>query len=244
MDHSRKTDYYHIGWYTLSVASLVALPIIFVTMGGPSTSFTQGSPGVLTDLNDAYSQRVGPALVEPGELGQETIPESQQQQQYSSYANPQDKFSIQYPSDWSVEQGGRAGVIATFSSPLESRFDTFAENFIIGVENLTAGASLDNYSRSVVALLESQPPGPEFNLTGSPISTTFGGLPAQKVGFRLTAPNEQGHGSEAALQGVQIWAIDNDTAYVLSFTAEQSTFSRYLPVIDHIVDSFRITGAA
>jgi hypothetical protein len=190
------------------------------------------------------SERLGPPLISSGVPTQETPEGSQQQQQqYSLYENPQNNFSIEYPSDWQVEER-RAGVVATFSSRFETNFDPFAANFAIGVENLTAGNSLDNYTRSVVALLQSQPPGPDFNFTGGPMPTTFGGLPAQRIGFTVTAPNERGLGSESRLDGVQIWTIDNGTAYVLSFAAEQNKFSSYLPVIEHIIDTFRITRAA
>jgi serine/threonine-protein kinase len=165
----------------------------------------------------------------------------QQQQQYSLYENPQHNFSIQYPSDWTVRQGGGAGVIATFSSPTESNFDPFTANLVIGVENVTSGASLDNYTRTVVSLLQSQPPGADFNLTGSPVATTFGGIPAQRMGFTMSVPNERSLTSETNVEGVQVWTVDNNTAYVLSFAAEQDKLAGYVPVIEHILETFQIT---
>ena len=140
-------DYRRIDWYTLSVAAVTVLLIFLIVAGGPSTSFAQKSPAKPTALYQAStlsmmsSERLGPPLItsEAPEPQEETAPRGlQQQQQYSLYDNPQHNFSIEYPSDWQVEER-RAGVVATFSSHFETNFDPFAANFAIGVEDLTAG---------------------------------------------------------------------------------------------------------
>ena len=84
-------------------------------------------------------------------LGASVEVESQRplHQQYSVYENPQYGFIIQYPSNWQVEEGNASGtaVVAAFSSPFESNFDTFAENFAIGVEDHPGGISLDESAK-------------------------------------------------------------------------------------------------
>jgi hypothetical protein len=231
----------------LLLAATIALVSFLISMVGPISSSAQTSP-LMSALNEisssaVSSERLGPPLFTSGVSGEGTSPgpeqQQQPQQQYSLYENPQHGIRFEYPSDWQVREGG-AGVVATISSPFEGNFDTFAANFVMGVENLTAGTSLDNYTKTVVTGLQSQPPGANFNFTGSPSSTTLGGLPALKIGFTVTTPNERSLQSETNVQGVQVLTIDNNTAYVLSFAAEQANFSSYIPIMEHAIDTFRI----
>ena len=226
----------------------ISLLLFVIPLSESTSSYSQNSSPSSSSINQTSipsvtsSERLGPPLIiSEAQRQGTTSPGQQQQQQYSLYENPKEGFSIQYPSDWSLRQGGEAGVIATFSSPSESNFDPFTANLVIGVENLTSGASLDNYTRTVVSLLQSQPPGAHFNLTGSPVATTFGGIPAQRMGFTMTVPNDRSLTSETNVEGIQVWTVDNNTAYVLSFAAEQDKFAGYLPVIEHIIGTFQIT---
>jgi hypothetical protein len=231
----------------LLLTASVTLAAFLISTNGPLSLSAQNSSVSSSALNQqsvpplVSPEGLAPPLVPSERSGQETH-EEPQQQQYSLYESPQHNFSIEYPLDWQAREG-RAGVVATFSSRFESDFDPFAANFAIGVENLTAGNSLDNYTRSVVSLLQSEPPGPNFTLRDGPISI-FGGFPAQSVVFTVTSPNERGLGLKPILEGVQIWTVHDNFAYILSFAAEQDKFSRYAPIMEHIIESFRITRTA
>lgn len=214
----------------------ITIVSIFLFLDGPISSSAQNQ----SSSQPTVSSRI--PLITSGEPGQGTVP-GPQGLQYSLYENPQHDFTIQYPSDWTLRQGGAAGVIATFSSPYESNFDPFTANLVIGVENLTSGTSLENYTRSVVTLLRTVPAPADFRLTGSPQPATFGGIPAQKMGFTMTVPNQRSLNSETPVEGLQVWTVDNNTAYVLSFASEQDKFAGYLPTIEHIIDTFQITRA-
>jgi hypothetical protein len=61
------------------------------------------------------------------------------------------------------------------------------------------------------------------------------------MGFSMTVPNERSLSSETSLEGLQVWTVDNNAAYVLSFAAEQDKFASYLPTLEHIIDTFRLT---
>ena len=188
------------------------------------------------------SEKLGPPLITLG-APTEVAPQGPLEQQNSLYENPQYGFAIQYPSNWKVVEGNASEsvVVAAFSSPLESNFDIFAENFVIGVQNLPTGTSVNEYGRSAVDLLQSRP---DFNLIESPVSTTFGGLPAQKIEFNMTLPSERAIATNTTkIQGIQVWTINEDSAYVVSFAAAQDTFSKHLPAIEQIIDTFRIKDA-
>ena len=136
----------------------------------------------------------------------------------------------------------RAMVVAFFS-PLEVNSDAFAENFNIGVEYPTTAISLDKYGQAAVALLKSQPPGSDFELTEGPVSTTFGGLPAQKIEYATALPGNESARSVTKIRGMQVWTINDDSIYTFSFGAELDKFSSYLPTIEKIINTFRITNS-
>ena len=208
--------------------------------------FIMSSAQVLTSNTSIESStRASPPLVTTGEPEpqQGTSQRPRQVQQYSLYESPQHGFSIEYPSDWQVREGS-AGVIVTFTSPLESNFDPFTANVAIGIENIATGTSLDNYSKSILELLQSQPPGQDFEITENPVPTTLAGLPAQRIGFTVTAPSERSLDSESTLEGVQVWTVEGNYGYVLSFASEQDKFSSYSPIMEHIIDSFQISRNA
>ena len=214
-------------------------------------SFPQMSSVIYTPLNHTSppfigsSQELGPPMIMLGAPA-EVAPQEPLPQQNSLYENPQYGFAIQYPSNWQVEEGNASGtaVVAAISSPLENNFDTFAENFAIGIQNLRTGTSLDDYGQAAVALLKSQPPGSDFELTDSPVSTTLGGLPAQKIEYTMTSPSDRAITTNPTkIQGIQVWTINDDSAYVVSFAAAEDQFSSYLPTIQKIIDTFRITNS-
>ena len=63
---------------------------------------------------------------------------------------------------------------------------------------------------------------------------TLAGLPAHMVVY-----SENSEGID--IQKMQIWTIvDNDTAYVVTFGAEQTQFSRYVPVVEQMINSIQI----
>jgi hypothetical protein len=250
---SNERDSYSSKRYGLPLAATITLFGFLILTGGLISSSARISSSVSSALDPTYapsrvsSHGVSPPLVTSGisEPQQRTLPgpPAQQAQQYLLYESPQYGFSIQYPSDWQVREG-EAGVIVTFTSPLESNFDPFTANVAIGIENIATGTSLDNYSKSILELLQSQPPGQDFKITKSPISTTLGGIPAQRIGFTVKAPSERSFNSESTLEGVQVWTIEGNYGYVLSFASEQDRFSGYMPVVEHIIDSFRISRTA
>jgi hypothetical protein len=160
------------------------------------------------------------------------------------YEDPRYGFSIQYPSGWIVrDRGGSGGnAFVEFFSPMEAGSDTFFDNFNVGVQNLSDITSLDEYSRSVVSLLQSQPPGPGFELTQQPTSAKLGNFPAQKIEYSMVLQNESAPASRTNLHGLQVWTIHGNSVFVFSFVGEQDKFAIYQPLIQHILGTFRIAG--
>ena len=198
-----------------------------------------------TSLNQTSTPaNQGPPLIT---LGIPATPLAPITNNFAQYESPTYRFTIQYPHDWRVEEGleSETAAVVAFFSPLEwwNTFDTFAENFNIAVGNIPTGTSLDDYGQAAVSLLQFQPPDSDFELIGVPASTTFGGLPAQEIGYTTTLPNNESNSTKTKIQGMQLWTINDNYVYTFSFGAEQGKFSSYLPTIQKIIDTFRITNS-
>ena len=155
----------------------------------------------------------------------------------STYENPAYTFRIQYPSNWEkvefnqgIEEGHR-NIIVNFVSPLESSSDTFREYLIIEVgdlrsQNLSLNKYIDKQISSRLSL-------PGFELIES-TSATLSDSPAHKVVYTY---------SDAEIgitKTMEILTIKDDKLYFISYTADATKYSSYLPAIQKMTDSFKI----
>jgi hypothetical protein len=197
------------------------------------------------------SKEPGPPMVTLGQgtsIGQQDLSKVSRpldENSFLLYENPRYEFSIQYPAGWLVRDREASGsnVVVEFFSPMETERNTFVDNFNVGVQNLSGTISLDEYGQSVVNLLNSRPPGPDFELTQQPTSTALGGFPAQKIEYTMVLQNERAPSVRTTLHGMQVWTINDDSIFVLSFVAEQNKFALYQPTIEHIIRTFRMAGS-
>ena len=44
------------------------------------------------------------------------------------------------------------------------------------------------------------------------------------------------------LKTMEVWTINGNTAYMISYNADSSDFSNYLPIIQKMIDSFATTS--
>ncbi len=138
-------------------------------------------------------------------------------------------YSIHYPDNWELDQSGHMGMSFILLSPLSSDQDLFRENINLMIQDLSGhNLDLDAYT----ALSEGQ------------IKTMFvhGNLIESK---RLKTETLDYHkvmytGKQGIynLKFVQYYWVVDDTAYILTFTCEESTFSEYLENGEKILNSF------
>jgi eukaryotic-like serine/threonine-protein kinase len=144
-----------------------------------------------------------------------------------------------YPSDWSVTQvkstlspNASTSAVAFFKAPIESLSDMYQENVIINMkgpspDNLTLRGYTENSLKTFSSM-------PNIRLLQS-FPNTLAGLPAHMVVY-----SENSEGID--IHKMQIWTIaDNDTAYVVTFGAEKTQFSRYLPAVEQMINSIQIS---
>ena len=152
----------------------------------------------------------------------------QAQQQFQNYQNPTLGFSIQYPSDWELQE----------ESNDKLRFIK-QEGFVtadLNVESLDESeTTLSEYANTRVNELQGE--RPEFQLISNE-PTTISNKPAQKVIYTFER-EEDGKTNKV----MRIWTINEDKLYTLAYIAESTQYDRYLPAFQRMVDSFRLVIA-
>ena len=147
-----------------------------------------------------------------------------------------------YPSDWTVTEvkstlspNASTSVVAFFKAPMESPSDLYQENVIINMKGPSPDdLTLRDYTENSLNTFRNMP---NIRLLQS-FPNTLAGLPAHMVVY-----SENSEGID--IQKMQIWTIvDNDTAYVVTFGAEQTQFSRYLPAVEQMINSIQIIKPA
>ena len=137
---------------------------------------------------------------------------------------------IEYPSDWTKNEQVM-GTVATFLSPQESASDIFKENVNVIVQDLsTQPMTLEEYTELSVGQVEQFIT--DANILDSSV-TTLDGTSAHKVVYT-------GKQGQYSLKWMQVWTIKDNTAYVLSYTAEANKYNDFLDTAQEMVDSFEI----
>lgn len=152
----------------------------------------------------------------------------------STYNNLTYGIKFQFPSNWNKIEvlSGRITNIE-FISPrnntttLPSIIDTSIE------KNLRNITSLDQYVTAANELLKRN--FGNLNITTSQ-STILSGIPAIERLFHVKQSR-----SGLDLMVGQIIAINNNKAYIITYTSEATKYSNYLPIFQKLVSSFRIT---
>jgi|SRR6188472_346627 len=148
-------------------------------------------------------------------------------------------FKIQYPSNWEklefaqgIEEEHR-NIVVNFLSPAgEGTSNTFREYLIIEVGNSTShDESLTQYVTTQIHLRQALP---NFNLVESTLTSVSGGNPAHKIVYTYSNP------IVGITKAMDILTIKSDKLYFLSYNADAVKYSRYLPIIQKVIDSFQI----
>jgi PsbP-like protein len=151
-----------------------------------------------------------------------------QHQPLLTYKNPNLGVSIQYPSDWRLEE--RSNDKLNFVKQ---------EGFVsadLNVENLEQpNIPLSEYANTKVNELRSQ--RPNFQLIGFEPTTVSNDKTAQRVVYTFER-EEDGKTNKV----MRIWSINEGKLYTLAYIAESSQYDRYLPSFQRMVDSFNMVA--
>jgi len=134
-------------------------------------------------------------------------------------------FGMKYPPDW--ERSQHIDKSVTFLAPRESNSDTNpAEVRIMVIGSNTTLTSITQTQLSTLKNLY-----PDIQVLES-IETTFLGHPAHMIIFTAT---DNTHNLRKAMQ---IWFKEDTKAYLITYKSDSERFSKYLPTIDKMLNSF------
>ncbi len=156
-----------------------------------------------------------------------------------TYENSTYGMRMQYPSDWHKEENVSSGSdnnsmlvnVVRFSSPFKNTSDTTSESLDIKVDNISniKPITLAQYANDTINDIRQ-----DFKIIELDTNSTLGGNPAFKLVYTGI---EEG----VNLQAMLILTIKGDKAYIISYIAEPTKFSFYLPTLQNMINPFQIT---
>ncbi|MCL6613224.1 MAG: hypothetical protein K6U03_01165 [Firmicutes bacterium] len=152
--------------------------------------------------------------------------------QLALYQNKKYQIEALYPKSWEIAEE-TFGVQVMFISPFENSDDKFRENVNIVIKELEqTAADLEAISQASIEQI-------------SQLITDFKLISYEKVqfsGYESRLIIYSGKQGIFKLKFLQVLVIRNNILYVITFTAQEEAFNRYLPAATTIIDSFKIKG--
>jgi eukaryotic-like serine/threonine-protein kinase len=147
--------------------------------------------------------------------------------EYLTYDDLITGFSIKYPPDW--ERAQHIDKSVTFLAPRESNSDTNPAGLSIMVKEIVPNTTLPSITQTQLDTLRNL--YPDINLLES-IETTFLGHHAHMIVFTAT------DNTQNMRKAMQIWFKEDARAYLMTYKSDNERFSKYLPTIDKMLNSF------
>lgn len=178
---------------------------------------------------------------------------------FSIYDNPDVGIKFLYPLGWEpvIKRGSDNSTIIEILFP-NMTIDNNAGNFssghqhgpstsfiVLSIEEEASNLSDDPNMTGALNLLTKQNLAlanqtlANFQLIKS-YGTTFAGNPAHKIVYSFTEPSLVTP-SEFVFQSMNLWTINGDKKYTISYSQPVEEYPTYLGIVQHMVDSFEIT---
>lgn len=145
-------------------------------------------------------------------------------------ADSTNSFYISYPELWELEENTKPGVLLQLMEPNEDSKDLFQENFSVVLEKfLENNYSLKKYSEEAETTFLKYLTKPDVYQRES---ITIDG----KEGNRIFIDAKIG---KYKLSFVQYFIVFDRQAYIITFSFEVKKKTKYLPLLDEIMKTFR-----
>lgn len=157
--------------------------------------------------------------------------------QGTTFSDPQGRYTFTVPNGWQAEPppqntnvppGTAIGGVFTAPAPLNG-------NFNVVTVSIPTGANLDQITTQSRASVAQSVPGYQEG-PGGIQNLTLGGQPARRYDYFLT-PQQGGK-----LHGAQVIALQNNTVYILTFTAAENDFDTFFQQGAPTLNSFKLIG--
>ena len=153
---------------------------------------------------------------------------------FVTYKNSTHGIEIHYPSDWRIIEEGKnpfamsTDVVILPSPSIKNISKSLSGEFRISVQNVNM--TLEDFTNKTIGNLIQNTPGAKIIESNK---TTLAGNPAHKVMGMFKQENKD-------INVIDEWAIKNEKLYRITFYSEQGSYSKYLPTIQKMIDSFVI----
>jgi hypothetical protein len=167
---------------------------------------------------------------------------SQVNEALKTYENPGFGLTLTHPPTWSVEElrndpdeFSADSIVVIFKTEAKDQNDKYLENVIINVQGPRSEiASLEEYTENSVAAFNSQP-GIDITKSGK---DTLAGFPAHRIEYTSTAiPGLD-------LKKMQVFTVLDNTAYVVTYGAEQGEYDKNISDVENLINSFKIDSSS
>jgi len=170
--------------------------------------------------------------------------EAQVDEAFKTYENPKFGLTVSYPPTWNVSElrkdpvaPSNNSLVAIFSSPPQGENDKFGENAIINIQGPNSDiASLEQYKENSLKEFENMSDTVEIVESGE---SSLAGLPAEQLIY-----------TSSAMEGInqkkmQVFTVvNNNTAYVVTFAAEESQYDKSVQDFEKMLNSIKIDREA
>jgi hypothetical protein len=155
--------------------------------------------------------------------------ENSPQNNWSTLSNGE--YSIQYPSDWELNESGMMGTTFIFLSPVEGETDQFRENVNMVVQDLNGEkVTMDQFVEVTTKQLQNM-----INDVNIQYSERV-----EKNGDEFHRMIYTGTQGVYNLKLEQYYFLKNGKFYVLTLTTEIVTFKKFSEIGERILDSFQL----
>jgi hypothetical protein len=174
--------------------------------------------------------------------------------QFLTHSDSTHGIQINYPPNWNIVLPDAVGslndtasknkdlqVISKFASPTR-------ENVTIMMDSLVGDRNNPDSVREFInsALNDSRNAFTEYSLLGLGISPNSSSIPTREptvpVIYNLTySADQRGSSDRSHIIGMDVGAIFNETAYIISYQAPVDNYAKYLPIALKMIDSFKVS---
>lgn len=166
--------------------------------------------------------------------------DAQVDEAFKTYKNQKFGLTVSYPPDWSVDElrkdpmaPSNNSIVVVLKSPSQGQNDKYPENVIINIQGPKSEiVSFENYTQKTLK---------DFNNVSDTIKITksseamLAGLPAHQLEY--TSTGVQG----LNLKKMQVFTVvNNNTAYVVTYGAEEPEYQKNLDNIEKLINSIKI----
>jgi serine/threonine-protein kinase len=159
---------------------------------------------------------------------------------FKTYENPKFGLALSYPPDWTVDElrndpaaPSNNSIVAIFKSPSQGENDKYLENVIINVQGPRSDiASLETYTSNSEKAFNNMSDTIKITKSGK---DTLAGLPAHQLLYTSTGiPGLN-------LEKMQVFTVvNNNTAYVVTFGAEQAEYDKNIQDVEKMLNSIKV----